>query len=62
MDLKLVLTPPKRRRSEQDLRVRTSRIEEGGKQPCLIHFDLYEKETKTRTFTAKSWDKVKWAK
>lgn len=55
MDLKLVLTPPKRRRNDRN-------EEEGGKQSCLIHFDLYGKETKTRSFTAKSWDKVKLAK
>ncbi len=57
MDLKLVLTPPKRRRTEKDSEQRTNPIEEeAGKQSCLIHFDLYEKETKTRSFTAKSWD------
>ena len=64
MDFILVLTPPKQRRKDGDSKESTDRNEEQEeeKRSCLIHFDLYGKETKIHSFTNKSWDKVNLAK
>ena len=58
MDLKLVLSPKKRRKNDTVAEDQSSTQE----RLCVVHNRIYDKESKISVFTESSWKGVKDAK